>query len=396
MRLKNLAPLSLAVALFLAGCGGTSSVSVTSVVIPGSSASVTDPDYSIVEVSENTSSPQSQPQPESVLPKQLKLDAQKIILSEGQTYLIGSVVYPTDALGKQLVWSSTDSNVASINDGMVRFVSPGIAVIAASTLLGDLTVSCQIECITVCDDIEKLNAVVKNALLSGESVFKVYLSDPALLQNLSIDPVYGLFSADVKEKIYFVGDENMSEVYPVSFLLVPNFSSTCVKALASGDFSKLNPLQSQTCSAAKKFAETHLSSDLSDYQKVKIIHDYIVKNGNLDTSIGQEPAYSQTVAYGILVGNIAVCDGYADAFRLLAGMVGIDARVISGSIGSQRRVWNLVQLDGGWYHIDIVADDRADMTDGTLNYDYFLISDERIGVTHTWDRTVTLNAPSDY
>jgi transglutaminase/protease-like cytokinesis protein 3 len=157
----------------------------------------------------------------------------------------------------------------------------------------------------------------------------------------------------------------------------------------------LNQLQSQSCSAAKKFAEVNLTAGLSDYQKVKIIHDFIVKNGNLDT-VNDNVAYSETVAYGVLVGNIAVSDGYADAFRLLAGIAGIDNRIIVGAAGTQRRVWNLVKLNDGWYHIDITADDRADMTDGTLNYDYFLISDTRIEFTHSWNKADCLNAPNDY
>lgn len=395
MRLKQLAPLGLAVALLLTGCGcDTSVISVTSVEISGSSASVSNPDYSVV--SGSTSSSLSQPQTDSVLPKQLKLDVQKIYLTEGQTFSIGSVVYPVDALGKQLVWSSTDSAVASINNGVVKFENAGTATIAASTLLGELTQSCQVECVAVCDDIETLRSVLINALLSGENVYNVYLFNPNLLDNLTVDPVWGLFSADVKEKIYFVGDESMSEVYPVSFLLTPNFSSSCLKAVAMGNLSGLNELQAQTYAAAKKFVETHLSVDLSDYQKIKIIHDYIVKNGNLDTSTEQEAVYSQKVAYGILVGDIAISDGYADAFQLLSGLVGIETRVISGMVGSSRRVWNLVKLNDGWYHIDIVAADRADLTDGSLNYDYFLISDQRISATHNWNKTLTLNAPSDY
>ena len=394
MRLSKIALLGLVVVLFMSGCDGASSViSVTSVEVSGNSSSGSNPDISVVEASGSASSEPSQAQP--ILPQQLKIDIQKIYLAEGQTFKIGSAVYPADALGKQLVWSSTDTGVASVSDGVVQFVNVGSAVIAASSLLGNLAASCQVECITVCDTVEKLQFIIKNALLSQETVFNAYISDPALLSNLSVDSVYGLFTADLKEKIYFVGDETMSEVYPVSFLLTPNFSLSCLKAIKSGNTADLSQLQIQTCNAAKKIVETNISADLSDYQKVKILHDYIVKNGNLDT--GHEGvAYSETVAYGILVGDLAVSDGYADAFRLLAGIAGIETRVITGTVGTQRRVWNLVLLNEAWYHIDIVADDRADLTDGTLNYDYFLISDERIEASHLWNKTDCLNAPDDY
>lgn len=392
MRLNRLAPLGLAAVLLLTGCGGGSSViSVTSVEVSGSTASVSDPEFSVVEGQSSASEP---PQ-ETILPQQLKLDTQKIYLTEGQTYSIGSVVYPANALGKQLVWSSTDNSVASVGDSIVKFERTGSAAVTASTLLGNLTESCQIECITVCDSAEKLESVLKVALISQDSVFNTYIYDPTLLNRLSVDPVYGLFTANLKEKIYFVGDETMTEVYPVSFQLIPNFSSICLKAFSSGNLSGLSPLQSQACNAAKRFVETNLSSGQTDYQKIKLIHDYIVKNGNLDTS-NSEAAYSETVAYGVLGGDIAVSDGYADAFRLISGIAGIEARTVAGTSDSRRRVWNLVKLNEGWYHIDITADDRADMIDGTLNYDYFLISDLRIAATHSWNKAAYLSAPNDY
>jgi len=395
MRSNRLALLGLAVVLLISGCGSASSViTVTSVEVSNKSSSGSNPELSVIEASGNpASSAQSQADP--VLPKQLKLDIQKIYLTVGQVCTIGSVVYPADALGKQLVWSSTDSGVASISEGVVRFERAGSAVITASSLLGDLTASCQVECITVCNTTEKLQFIIKNALLSHDSVFNTYISDPVLLADLSVDPTYGLFTADIKEKIYFVGDETMSEVYPVTFVLNPNFSQSCLKAIAAGNLAGLNELQSQTSSAAKKIVESHLSAGLSDYQKVKVIHDYIVKNGNLDT-LQEDAVYSETVAYGVLVGNLAVSDGYTDAFQLLTGIAGIDSRVIVGTAGSRRRVWNLVKLSECWYHIDTVADDRADMTDGILNYDYFLISDARIAATHSWNRADSLSAPDDY
>ncbi len=392
MRLNKLTLFGLVIVLLLSGCEGASSIiSVTSVEVSGKTSSGSNPNISVVEASSSSTPSQADP----ILPVQLKLDIQKIYLTEGQVYTINSIVYPANALGKQLVWSSSNGAVASINEGVVRFEQVGTAVVTASTLLGNLTASCQIECITVCDTIGKLQFVVKNALYAQESTFNTYISDPALLADLSVDSVYGLYTADIKDKIYFVGGETMSEVYPVTFTLTPNFSLSCLRIIAAGNLSGSNQLQNQSCNAAKKFAEANFTADLSDYQKVKIIHDYIVKNGNLDT-LNDKPVYSETVAYGVLVGGLAVSDGYSDAFRLLTGIAGIESRVILGTAGAQRRVWNMVKLNDEWFHIDIVADDRADLTDGTLNYDYFLISDARIEATHSWNKADCLNAPGDY
>ena len=56
MRLNKLTPLCLAVMLLLSGCGETSSViSITSVEVSGSTASVSEPDFSVIEVSQESS-----------------------------------------------------------------------------------------------------------------------------------------------------------------------------------------------------------------------------------------------------------------------------------------------------------------------------------------------------
>lgn len=84
-------------------------------------------------------------------------------------------------------------------------------------------------------------------------------------------------------------------------------------------------------------------------------------------------------AYGALILHRAVCDGYAEGFSLLMQSAEIPCIVIRGETADGTpHAWNLVQLSGAWYHLDCVYDSAP-------SHAYFLCSDEKIALTHTWD-----------
>ncbi|WNW00543.1 transglutaminase domain-containing protein [Mycoplasmopsis bovis] len=78
----------------------------------------------------------------------------------------------------------------------------------------------------------------------------------------------------------------------------------------------------------------------------------------------------------------AICTGYANRFNMLMHEMGIPSIMITGNIASWRSVkhaWNLVEIDGKWYHVDTISD-RVDLTKGKakdrvdshkVTYNYF-------------------------
>lgn len=136
---------------------------------------------------------------------------------------------------------------------------------------------------------------------------------------------------------------------------------------------------------------------MSDYDKAKYIHDWIVKNTSYDydfyksnqKSVAERNPYSSSSVF--LYGK-AVCQGYARAFQSLASVTGLNSIIISGETYSGSRwgghAWNLVEIDGKLYHIDTTWDDPV-ATDGRelLRYKYFLIDDRTIGEDHRWDES---------
>ncbi len=105
----------------------------------------------------------------------------------------------------------------------------------------------------------------------------------------------------------------------------------------------------------------------TEYQKVKAIHDYIIKKTSYDQSLEKHSAYDA------LINKSAVCEGYALAAYRLFTEAGIKCRIITGYAGGAAHAWNIVSVNGKWYNIDLTWDDPITNTGKPmLSYDYFL------------------------
>lgn len=109
---------------------------------------------------------------------------------------------------------------------------------------------------------------------------------------------------------------------------------------------------------------------------VSAVYDYDAAAASL-TVVGDAvanltlPERMAHTAYGALVSNLAVCDGYAGAFQLLCNYAGIDCATMIGSAdwnstnrtdstGRDNHAWNLVNLPSGSYYCDATWDDNGD------------------------------------
>jgi len=137
--------------------------------------------------------------------------------------------------------------------------------------------------------------------------------------------------------------------------------------------------------AATAVVAAIIKPGMSDYQKVRAIHDYLVNNVNYDYAnllTNTLPAYVFT-AEGALVKKSAVCQGYAEAFCLLAHKSGIYAEMVYGTANTIAHAWNIVKIGGDYYHVDATYDDPIIngqvVPDGSnRSYDYFLLSDTEL------------------
>ena len=143
--------------------------------------------------------------------------------------------------------------------------------------------------------------------------------------------------------------------------------------------------------AVKKALREALGSEsgsgLTDLQKALRLHDWLLLNCRYDTSSPfADTSYSE---YGAIVNGIAVCSGYARAYKDLLTRVGVDAEYVvgwmtpSGSMNPQPHAWNTVTIDGEKYYVDVTADDPVPDSPGRTRYNYFLISDKVLSRNHS-------------
>lgn len=99
-------------------------------------------------------------------------------------------------------------------------------------------------------------------------------------------------------------------------------------------------------------------------------------------------------AYGALVQNKAVCDGFASAYALIAQYFGFRCMVVNGTSAfrSNPKVehsWNIIEYDGNFYHIDATWDENAYEVTSEYSYDYFGLTDDEVSLDHDWDYKMT-------
>jgi hypothetical protein len=132
-----------------------------------------------------------------------------------------------------------------------------------------------------------------------------------------------------------------------------------------------------------EFYKTCIKEPMSDFDKEKAAHDYLIKNCVYGFPEEQQDAYD---AYGVLVSHKAVCDGYAEAFFMLMTCLDIPCDIVVGTADGDLHAWNQIELDGEWYNIDLTWDDAVPDMGEYVKHTYFNLTDDTLAENHTWER----------
>lgn len=135
------------------------------------------------------------------------------------------------------------------------------------------------------------------------------------------------------------------------------------------------------------------------YQKILQIHNYLIDNITYDSD-SIDTTMSHTI-YGALINRLAVCDGYAKAFKYILDSIGISCIEVCGiaqnsSGTTESHAWNDVLLEGDWYAVDVTWDDpiiiggNGKLTDD-LRYNYFLKGSDIFFGSHQEDGYIVSN-----
>ncbi len=112
-------------------------------------------------------------------------------------------------------------------------------------------------------------------------------------------------------------------------------------------------------------------------EKIKVIHDYIINNTTYDKDRSDKKIvkYKSDNAYGVLIENYGLCGGYTDAMMLFLEKLNTP----NYKIATENHIWNYVNIDNEWLHLDLTWDDPiTEDNKSILDDSYFLITDDEL------------------
>lgn len=128
-----------------------------------------------------------------------------------------------------------------------------------------------------------------------------------------------------------------------------------------------------------------LSDSMTEYEKELVVHDYLVKNIQYyEWEDIKDIPNEMHNAYSALVKKQAVCDGFSKAFQVIMQQEGIECMLVNGMLEDVAHAWNIVNIEGDYYHIDLTSDQLkiGEESDSNLSHTFFNLTDEEINETH--------------
>ncbi len=247
---------------------------------------------------------------------------------------------------------------------------------------------------------EDLVRFVRDGLSHGqeEAVFKTKTLSQDVMKNINkgMDGYYG----SVKE--YKIQSNKLTGTDTVTFFydLSENYFVEH-KMMQDEDWEADKKTETLIEACREVIAKTDLKYKESDYSKERAIHDYLVRHTDYgEPEEDPDEAYS---AYGALVYHKAVCNGYAEAMKLLLDLSGVENKMVVGEAGGENHAWNLVHLDKAWYHVDVTWDDPTSdvpvsgkVADNKIMFNYLNITDEEISYDHRFEKMDYPDAEGTY
>ena len=151
-------------------------------------------------------------------------------------------------------------------------------------------------------------------------------------------------------------------------------------AYKSGDESQLSTEDKETLKMAREVLDEVVEDGMDNFDKEEAIYKWLVKNiGHGSGGTISRPGMNRSAftPHDVLANRSAVCVGYATTFRMFMNMLDMDCHIVHNEYHS----WDLVKLEGEWYHVDVYSDAH-----GTL-YSNFNMTDAVCRSGHNWDES---------
>lgn len=230
---------------------------------------------------------------------------------------------------------------------------------------------------------EEANQFVFHMACKGAFSFSIMVPELSMLHTAE---EYSEIFGHVFSRIKVGTPVHYANGYLLDFAYIETFfDAPLLCAVRTGNTAYLTAEELACYQKLLKLADTLQLRTLSPIDAVVAAHDYLVLNTAYDMEAiingYSDPAY---YAQGTILNGKAVCAGYASAFRLLMELACVPCKMAM----NDDHDWNLVQIDGKWYHVDVTWDDPWPDTPGITKYQHFMMTDEEIQVLddhYTWN-----------
>ena len=212
---------------------------------------------------------------------------------------------------------------------------------------------------------QKIYQVVKSGLES-------------LSQSFDVPRVEGAELSDIFHKIRL----DCPEIFYASTFRYSFYEdSTLLKVKPEYLFEKNKIKEHQLAMKTRVEKLARVVKDKSDLEKEQYIHDFICENVTYDKLKKQ---YSHEII-GPLGQGVGVCEGIAKAVKILCDQLSIPCIVAISENNPEKNIkyrhaWNVIRIDGVWYHLDATFDNTLGKKE--VRYDYFNLGDKSIFKDH--------------
>ena len=212
---------------------------------------------------------------------------------------------------------------------------------------------------------------------------KAYYAIREGLKNLAPSFSVPLLDGKTLSDIYFMVRMDHPEIFwAVKFRYKYYKDSDHAEMIPEYLFKKNQILEHKTAMEARVKKIARQAEKLSEKEKELFIHDFICQNVRYDKL---KKAYSHEII-GPLGQGVGVCEGIAKSVKILCDDLGIWCIIALCDNNPEkgikyRHMWNVVRIEGKYYHLDVTFDNSLSKDDG-LRYDYFNLSDAQIFKDH--------------
>ncbi len=140
-----------------------------------------------------------------------------------------------------------------------------------------------------------------------------------------------------------------------------------------------------------RIIKQEIKPGMNKSEKIEAVHDFIINHGKYATDEirAKNKNRSFNKADDILINGYGLCSAYADAMALFLYEFGID----NYKIASDSHIWNLVNINNKWLHLDLTWDDPVTSTGiDKLEILFLLIDNDRLKELkveqHSYDKNV--------